>query len=97
MSEGLVEEASMFVVSRGATKREVLMQATVVEVDNVVGDQDRYIGDEGMVNEEVECGEPTANKRGHAGCLDVGVVSGTCAIQKRPCRLPEKARRRCLK
>jgi hypothetical protein len=57
MSEGLAEEASVSVASRRAAKRVVLMQSAVVGADDVDGDEDDDVGDEGMVEKDVEGGE----------------------------------------
>jgi hypothetical protein len=57
MSEGLAEVAYMSAASRRAAKREVPMQSAVVRVDDVVGDEDDDVGDEGMADEDVEGGD----------------------------------------
>ena len=54
-------------------------------------------GDEVVLDEDVEGGEPATTRSGHTGCLDGGVVGGTYDSQEWPCRLPVEMRRRCSK
>jgi hypothetical protein len=56
-----------------------------------------YDGDEVVLDEDVEGGEPATTRGGQTGCLDGGVVGGTYDSQEWPCRLPVEMWRRCSK
>jgi hypothetical protein len=75
MSEGLTEVASVSVPSHRATKREVSMQSTVVGVDDIVEDEDDDVGNEGMVDEDVEGGN-RRRPRGVRSCWTPGLSKG---------------------
>jgi hypothetical protein len=73
------------------------MQSMVVGVDDVVGDEDDDASDEVVVDEDVE-GRGTGNDpEGSCWTTIIGVVGGTWAGQKWPCRLPVEVQRWCSK